>query len=202
MRPCIPCALAALALACSGAPNPVPTGGNIPIVADEPDAGPPTPAPAETNQACRAHGECPSGVCSHFKKDNGYCAEEACSPGERADNNNFYCDDGSRWIRSKREGDACAKSYECYAATCFMNPNCDLNPPDRARCRDGKCVSEPVTSPCERDGGQLVLACHEFWDGCVQSMAQHVLQTVCVPCGNGTCDEGECPCNCPEDCPK
>jgi hypothetical protein len=196
-----------LILACSGGP-PVTTGGEtLAVTAAAPDgsvaAAPSEPAPAAgSQQACRAHGECPSGVCSHFKKDNGYCAPERCAPGERADNNQFYCDRAGSWVRSRREGEPCEQSYECYESTCFMNPMCDLHPPDRAECRDGACVRVPVESDCATGGGQLVLACEEFMEGCVESLAQRVLRTVCVPCGNGVCDAEECPCNCPADCPR
>jgi hypothetical protein len=34
------------------------------------------------------------------------------------------------------------------------------------------------------------------------SLAQRVLDTVCIPCGNGRCDEMESFCNRPEDCPQ
>jgi hypothetical protein len=37
---------------------------------------------------------------------------------------------------------------------------------------------------------------------CMQSLAQRVLRTVCVPCGNGRCDPLESHCNCAEDCPR
>ena len=193
-------ALVILLLGCSGGPPATTTGDAIPIAAAAP-AAPSDAAPrAEPRQECRGHGECPSGVCSRFKQDNGFCAPARCAPGERADNNNFYCDDAGKWTQSKRDGDPCAASYECYESTCFMNPMCDLHPPDQASCRDGRCVSVPVESDCAKGGGRQVLACEEFMDGCVESLAQRVLRTVCVPCGNGSCDPDECACNCPADC--
>lgn len=193
---------AAQLLGCSGGSPATTTGDLPPIVAAGPDASAGVAGDTEARQECRDHGECPSGVCSHFKKDNGYCAPTVCSPGERADNNGFYCDEASRWIPSKREGEPCARGYECYEATCFMNPMCELSPPDRAQCRDGRCATVPAVGDCERGGGQRVLACDEYMGGCIESLAQRVLRTVCVPCGNGVCDAEECACNCPADCAR
>ena len=53
-------------------------------------------APAEP-QFCHNHSECPSGVCDHFKKDNGICAPMGCKEGEHKDNNNYYCDYQGKW---------------------------------------------------------------------------------------------------------
>jgi hypothetical protein len=143
-------------------------------------------------------------VCSHFKKDSGLCAPTDCSPGERADNNLFFCDEAGRWRESKRDGDSCAHAYECYESNCFMNPTCDLHPPGRAVCRDGKCATEAAADPCAPRGMMRVLAPEEYMRGddgsCMESIEQRILRTICVPCGNGSCDEGESVCNCPGDC--
>ncbi|RME19937.1 MAG: hypothetical protein D6806_17395 [Deltaproteobacteria bacterium] len=158
----------------------------------------------QKRKPCRKHHECPSGVCSRFKADNGFCAPAECKPGDHADNNNFFCSRDGRWRRAKREGEPCSADYECYQPTCFMNPNCNLQKKMRAYCRGGKCVLESMPDPCSAKGYRKVLAPEEFMvseDGrCFQSMAQRLLRTVCVPCGNGVCDEDESRCNCPEDC--
>ncbi len=155
-------------------------------------------------QDCREHSECPSGVCSHYKADNGKCAPENCNFGERADNNHFFCNRQGRWERSRAERETCEKDFMCYQETCFMNPNCGLGEMSLSRCRDGRCVREAADDPCAAAGRKMVLAPEEYMsgpeEGCMQSMAQRVLRTVCVPCGNGTCDPQESACNCPEDC--
>ncbi len=159
---------------------------------------------AEKKKPCLAHAECASGVCSHYKKDNGFCAPRECSPGERADNNHFFCDASKRWRKSKREGEPCAEAFECFQPTCYMDPMCDARPKQTAACKAGKCVLVTEPDACMRAGKQRVLAAEEYLQDengrCMESMAQRVLRTVCVPCGNGTCDEGESVCNCPADC--
>lgn len=159
---------------------------------------------AKPAKICRAHDECPSGVCSRFKKDNGHCAPVRCRVGERTDNNHFFCSAKMKWQPSRREGEACKHSYECFEPTCFMNPMCDLRPGSKAACTKGECTLTRMPSPCELDGRKVVLAPEEYaQDGtCMQSLAQRILRTVCVPCGNGVCDADESPCNCPSDCPS
>jgi hypothetical protein len=161
------------------------------------------PAPAKA-KPCSAHSECPSGVCSHFKADNGECAPEKCTVGERADNNHFYCGKAGKWEKSKGEGEACAETLECYQPTCFMNPMCDANPKEQAACEAGKCVLRPLPDACTAKGWKTVLHPSEYsvdeGGRCMESLAQRVLQTVCVPCGNGKCDPDESKCNCPVDC--
>ncbi len=153
---------------------------------------------------CRSHSECESKVCSHYKKDNGFCAPLDCSPSERADNNKFYCDKAKKWQKSRREGEPCENSYECYESNCFMNPTCDLMPKSKSICKDGECTSVVEQDICAIAGMKRVLAKGEWMqseDGtCMESLAQRVLKSVCVPCGNGVCDEKESICNCPEDC--
>ena len=159
---------------------------------------------AEKQKSCRAHAECPSRVCSHYKKDSGFCAPVKCSPGERADNNHFYCDAAGKWKKSRRTGEPCSKAWECFQPTCYMDPMCDARPKQTAVCKAGKCALETAPDACAQQGGRRVLAPEEYVQDasgrCMESMAQRVLRTVCVPCGNGTCDEGESVCNCPADC--
>ncbi len=160
---------------------------------------------APAGASCRRHADCASGVCERVKADMGQCAELPCRPGERADHNEFYCTPEQKWARTRRPGGACRADHECWQPDCFMNPNCGLGPRKRAVCRAGRCrlVSVGGGRSC-RPGFKKVLAPEEYMRDdkgrCMQSMAQRVLRTVCVPCGNGTCDPGESECNCPEDC--
>ncbi len=158
----------------------------------------------EQEQDCRAHSDCTSGVCSRYKKNNGKCATVACTIGERADNNHFFCNREGKWEKSRGQNEHCDHAYECYQATCFMNPTCELAPPPAVTCEKGKCVEVAKKDECERTGKKRVLAKDEWMqsdDGaCMQSIAQRQLRTVCVPCGNGVCDKEESVCNCPEDC--
>jgi hypothetical protein len=164
--------------------------------------------PSETTQrqACRAHSECASGVCDHYKKDNGYCAKPDCSAGERVDNNHYFCSSARKWQKSKAKGEPCRYAYECFEPTCYMNPSCDLTPKSVAQCQKGICTLRVEMDECAKQGRRRVLApeeWHRSTDGsCFQSMAQRLLRTVCVPCGNGRCDSEESACNCPEDCKR
>jgi hypothetical protein len=143
-------------------------------------------------------------VCSHYKKDNGFCAPVQCAWGQRADNNHYYCDGSGKWRKSKQEGEACAKVWECYQPTCYMDPMCDARPKRTAVCRQGKCVLQVEADACTLQGKKRVLAAEEYSQDeggrCMETLAQRILRTVCVPCGNGACDPDESVCNCPEDC--
>jgi len=151
-------------------------------------------------EQCSSNSECESGICDRFYKDTGMCAPEECVEGVRADNNHYYCDRNGNWRKSKNAGGPCKENYECYEANCFMNPMCDLNPPDRAICENNVCVHIPSTDECVGPGMVRALRKDQYWEGCVESLAQMILPTVCIPCGNGVCDEEESECNCPEDC--
>lgn len=160
----------------------------------------------EGEKDCKLHSECPSGVCNHIKADFGHCAPKKCKPGEKTDNNNFYCKDNGKWQASKKAGEVCVKDLECFQPTCFMNPRCDVMPKKVSSCKEGKCILVGQADLCEAKGMKRVLAAEEWIqssDGrCMESMAQRVLRTVCVPCGNGKCDPGESVCNCSQDCKK
>lgn len=156
---------------------------------------------------CREHAECTSNACDHYKADMGRCAASPCTPGDRTDNNNLFCNGASAWETSIKDGEACEADYQCFEPTCFMVPTCQLTdiPRTRALCRDGRCVLEVGGDGCGPEGGVRVLRKDQYSvaeDGtCMESMAQMELPTVCAPCGNGVCDEElESPCNCPEDC--
>jgi hypothetical protein len=155
-------------------------------------------------QPCRAHSECASGVCSHYKADNGLCAKVGCKPGTHADNNHFFCNPKGKWEKSRRVGQACTKSFECFQPTCYMDPVCDTRPKLRALCEGGTCKQVVIKNACSAKGHKKLLAPEEYSlsaDGrCIKSMAQRLLKTVCVPCGNGVCDKNESHCNCPADC--
>jgi hypothetical protein len=137
----------------------------------------------------------------------GRCVKSPCTPGERTDNNNLFCNGASAWEVSIKDGEACEADYQCFEPTCFMVPTCQLTdiPRTRALCRDGRCVLEVSGDGCGPEGGKRVLRKDQYSvleDGsCMESMAQMELPTVCAPCGNGVCDEElESACNCPEDC--
>lgn len=158
------------------------------------------------DQPCRAHAECASGVCSRYKKDNGFCAPVDCRPGQRADNNHFFCNRQGEWERSRPAGAACERDGQCFEPTCFMDPMCDARPRVEAVCRKGECVHRTLPDGCTGPERRKVLHPDEYQvdaaGNCMQSLAQRVLRTVCVPCGNGRCDPLESHCNCAEDCPR
>ncbi len=160
----------------------------------------------QAGQPCRAHGECASGVCSRYKKDNGRCAPVDCRPGQRADNNHFFCNRRGEWERSRPAGAACERDGQCFEPTCFMDPLCDTRPKVEAVCEDGECVHRSLPDDCTGPHRRKVLHPDEYQvdaaGNCIESLAQRVLRTVCVPCGNGRCDAQESHCNCPQDCPR
>ena len=174
------------------------------LSACRPADGKPKSADKVERQPCRAHNECASGVCSHYKADNGFCARVKCKPGEHADNNHFFCNRAGKWEKSRREGEACGKSFECFQPNCYMDPVCDTRPKVRALCEGGVCNQVVIKDACSAKGFKKLLAPEEYAvsaDGrCIESMAQRLLRTVCVPCGNGVCDKNESRCNCPADC--
>lgn len=64
------------------------------------------------------------------------------------------------------------------------------------------CANNPFCGlklPCD-DGLVRVLEKDQYGPGCVETMAQVVLPTICVACGDGVCDKKESICNCPDDC--
>ncbi len=159
------------------------------------------------DHACKEHSDCLSGVCNHYKKDLGKCATESCKPGDRTDNNNFYCNEAWTWKPSKKTGEKCSYDYECYQPTCYMIPSCHVTdiPETRSYCDNGACVIRIVKNNCDEKGMKRLLKKDQYTrseDGkCFENMAQRLLPTVCSPCGNGECDaELESVCNCPEDC--
>ena len=175
----------------------------------EPGAATTTPDATlkSAGEDCREHTECASNACDHYKADMGRCTKVPCTPGDRTDNNNLFCNGASAWEASKKGGDVCESDFQCFEPTCFMVPTCQLTdiPRTRAMCRDGRCVLEVGADGCGPEGGKRVLRKDQYSvleDGsCMESMAQIELPTVCAPCGNGVCDEElESLCNCPEDC--
>jgi hypothetical protein len=122
---------------------------------------------------CRGHGDCASGICDYIKQDMGRCAPSACQAGQRTvamDGSVEYVCNNSVWVRPAE-----------HIQTCKDNPYCDLS------------------KPCEA-GLKRVLREDQYDSACRESMAQMILPTVCVPCGNNVCDANESDCNCPEDC--
>jgi hypothetical protein len=87
-----------------------------------------------------------------------------------------------------------------------MDPMCDTRPKQKAVCQEGVCRLIVQKDACAAKGMKRLLHPDEYMvseDGrCMESMAQRLLRTVCVPCGNGVCDQDESPCNCPQDCKK
>ena len=84
-------------------------------------------------------------------------------------------------------------------------------------CEEGKKVCFPKTtappSPCGGLGydGQDVECCEgfikrcgvEFFDKTCDMVGKNSIYSIpiCIPCGNGICNQFENHCNCPEDCP-
>jgi hypothetical protein len=72
-------------------------------------------------------------------------------------------------------------------------------------CAHGLCFPgdplDPTCSPCvEQVCAVDSFCCEVAWDSlCVQE-AQDMCGTVCTTCGNGACEAGETPENCPQDC--
>lgn len=159
-----------------------------------------------TKLECKENYECSSGVCNRLKKDYGTCAPDVCVPGERIDNNNFFCNNKGKWQKSKITGENCKEDYECFKSTCFMIPDCEMTdiPRTEVTCEENKCVSEIKKDECELKGMKRVIKKQFFTKtetgDCFESIAQRTLPTICIPCGNNVCDEEESECNCPEDC--
>ena len=126
---------------------------------------------------CRAHSECASSVCDFYKQDMGKCASSVCASGDEVVGINgaveYSCDNGG-WSK-----------VENGEQTCKDSPYCDLSQP----CDEGLTRVLRKDQFTITEGGQ-----------CFESVAQMVLPTVCVPCGNGVCDNQESECNCPADC--
>jgi hypothetical protein len=156
-------------------------------------------------EACKEHRSCASGVCARYYKDAGKCAPVSCRTGDKADNNHFFCSLSGRWEPSRTEGTSCRADYECFEPTCFMKPACLSSPVGKGVCRNGVCALDTSEDECVKQGLTRVLAPEGYWlfsDGhCSPAPAGFVLDSVCVPCGNGTCDAQESRCNCPQDCP-
>lgn len=121
---------------------------------------------------CRAHSECASGVCDFYKQDMGKCTALACQTGDEV------------------VGISGAVEYSCNNSrwvavdgeqTCKDNPYCDLD------------------NPCGA-GLTRALRPDQYGANCQESMAQMILPTVCIDCGDGVCDINESECNCPADC--
>ena len=174
------------------------------IIPDKNAETPVVKTPSQNLQQCTEHSACASKVCDHYKKDLGNCAPKRCEIGEKTDNNNYYCNNELKWEKSKKKGTSCQNDFECFQQTCFMNPRCGLNQIPKASCEGGKCVLEAGPDPCGV-GMSTALRKDQYnldQDGnCQESMAQMVLPTVCIKCGDSICDEEtESECNCPKDC--
>jgi len=123
---------------------------------------------------CFVSTDCRSGVCNFIKQSYAECAAVYCEEGDEALGRDgkvkFECREGE-WVGVDGR------------QTCKDNPYCDLQ------------------LPCEGLDEIRVLRSDQYsGKDCVESMAQMILPTVCVECGDGICSEDESECNCPEDC--
>jgi hypothetical protein len=133
-----------------------------------------------------ATGECPSEICHVSCVDqvkDGSCAELLCRP--------LPCEE--------------ITAESCPLDVCQILQGCDNQP---------VCYSQPefIAATCGDLAytGQEVACCEglmrrcgmEFIDGTCDMSGRHSVYSVgiCVPCGNGVCNQFENKCNCPEDC--
>jgi len=152
-------------------------------------------------EECKENTECQSDVCDLYKQNMGKCAPEPCSPGEKTNHNDFYCDQNGQWEESKQAGDVCAESYECYEEKGYENPA--FRKRESVSCTNKICTYEAIQNQCEKQNLTEILNKNEYDDQCTQNLVkQESEKRVCTPCGNGVCDQDETKCNCPEDCKK
>jgi len=149
-------------------------------------------------EECGKNTECLSGVCDLYKQQMGKCSPLPCTPGEKTNHNDFYCDQNGKWQKPKQAGDACVESYECFQPNCYEVPDCSVR--EKASCEENICIEKHLLDECEQKGLKKILRADQYSDDCFKSMAQMTLPTVCAPCGDGDCDQDETKCNCPEDC--
>ena len=165
-----------------------------------------SPTNTKTLKSCYNNSECESKICNKIYKEQGECAPFICNTGEKTDNNNYYCNENKKWEKSKQIGNNCKYDYECYQKTCFMNPTCNTEEKFQSFCENKICVEKKIKDECELKGMIKVLNKNEYFfdqnNNCQESLAQKILETVCIPCGNGICDIDESVCNCPQDCKK
>ena len=148
---------------------------------------------------CSQNSECQSGVCDLYKQEMGKCASETCSPGDKTNHNDFYCDENGKWQKSKQVGSGCQNDYECFQKNCYEAPSCSVR--EKASCEENICIEKHILNECEQKGLEKILRADQYSDDCFESVAQMALPTVCAPCGNGICDpEFETKCNCMVDC--
>ncbi len=165
-----------------------------------------TPISKETVKMCIDNSECESKICNKIYKNQGECASLYCVEGEKIDNNNYFCDKNKKWKKSKQINEKCENNYECFQKTCFMNPMCDAEEKIESVCENNICTQKKIKDECELKGKVKVLNKNEYffdqYNNCQESLAQKILETVCVLCGNGICETDESVCNCPQDCKK
>ena len=148
------------------------------------------------------------GVCQDLSKehcrqdyeDNGACPEDLCELG---------CFNGVH-------GDSCQK--ECRPRPCIEIPvdKCPLERCDILEgCNQEKVCYYKIPTPQGDCGGlayqgQSLSCCEgfvkrcgiEFFDGSCDMTGKFSIYSIsmCLPCGNGICNQFENRCNCPEDC--
>lgn len=157
-------------------------------------------------KTCFNNSECESKICNKIYKNQGECASLYCVEGEKTDNNNYFCGKNNKWEKTKQIGEKCENNYECFQKTCYMNPMCDVEEQVQSVCENNICIHKKIKDECELKGMIKVLNKNEYFfdqnNNCQESLAQKILETVCVPCGNGICEVDESVCNCPKDCKK
>lgn len=145
-------------------------------------------------------------TCQEFYDDQGECLESICF---------FGCPDGIMYLGCKKE--CLAKPcLQISAGKCPLH-RCQLLVSCEAKEDEGEekkiCFDQLLIEPSECGGlayaGQLECCpgmekrCGvEFFDGSCDMEAKNSVYVVpiCLPCGNGICNQFENRCNCPEDC--
>jgi hypothetical protein len=159
-----------------------------------------TPINCDDGLSCTVD-SCVSGVCQHNDtncecgvnldcNDSNVCTTDTCLAGACTYvNNSNVCNDGS----------ACTTGDRCSGGQCSGTPvTCDDGMACTSdRCVAGTCVFDDSGCECvvdaECDDGN---ACTT--DRCAGGSCSNAPTAQC--CGNGTCEAGEDPCGCPEDC--
>lgn len=153
---------------------------------------------------------CPSAVSAQAQHSN-YCSKTFVTTGDCPESRCYLgCLSGLQYEGCRQE---------CLARPCFEIDS-DECPLERCQLQDG-CSGEKqcyyqTDRPADDCGdlaypGQEVSCCEglnrrcgmEFFDGSCDWEGQYSVYSVpvCLPCGNGVCNQFEDPCNCPEDCP-
>lgn len=138
--------------------------------------------------------------CANSYKTSGQCPEHKC---------NLGCMSGVEYEKCtiSCEPKSCVElsADNCPLDVCMSLTGCDGNPV----CYPQPSYSAPVCGDLayawqdvECCKGYVKRCGVEFFDGSCDMNGQNTLDSVpiCLPCGNGICNQFENQCNCPEDC--